>query len=262
MKKILCVCAVLATILTAAFSQSLNADGIASDMVMPDGYVATIALYKKWGPANTDIQAVQPKDKKAMIGTTMTKAKTESEIGYFRKTYKETETEDIAALCEAMKSCGAKYGVAWLDFGSRVTRCVFTYKGGKLTYDRMDFFDETNEAYADFVAKENAKQEKLNKVVEDLTTSLLRPVTDAAVASVNNSKKIDVTPIEETFRGHDGIRFRGYRIFYENGDLDMEYIIDSNGNYRKYDSLHSYPIVKESIVPKAVKDAVANMFKS
>lgn len=262
MKKILCVCAVLATILTAAFSQSLNADGIASDMVMPDGYVATIALYKKWGPANTDIQAVQPKDKKAMIGTTMTKAKTESEIGYFRKTYKETETEDIAALCEVMKSCGAKYGVAWLDFGSRVTRCVFTYKGGKLTYDRMDFFDETNEAYADFVAKENAKQEKLNKVVEDLTTSLLRPVTDAAVTSVNNSKKIDVTPIEQTFRGHDGIRFRGYRIFYENGDLDMEYIIDSNGNYRKYDSLHSYPIVKESIVPKAVKDAVANMFKS
>lgn len=184
MKKILCVCVVFVAFLSAAFSQSLNADGIVSDMVMPDGHVATIALYKKWGPANTDIQAVQPKDKKAMIGTTVTKAKTESEIGYFRKTYKETETEEIAALCDAMKSCGATYGVAWLDFGSRVTRCVFTYKSGKLTYDRMDFFDETNGDYADFVAKENAKKERAEKVVIDITKTVMGGVSNAAVANI------------------------------------------------------------------------------
>ena len=262
MKKILGVLVLLAACVCGLSAQSLNADAYGVDMVMPDGVTATIAFYKKWGPANEDIKTVQPKDKKAMIGTTVTKAKTESDIGYFRKTYKETDSEDIADICNAMKSCGAMYGVAWVDYGNRVTRCVFTYKGGKLTYDRMDFFDETNEAYADFVAKENAKKERAEKIVGDLTTALLRPVTDAAVASVNNSKKIAVTPIEQTFRGHDRIRFRGYRIFYENGYLDWEYIIDSNGNYRKNDSLHSYPIVKESIVPKAVKDAVANMFKS
>ena len=70
---------------------------------------------------------------------------------------------------------------------------------------------------------------------------------------------MNITPIEQTFRGRDG-EFRGYRIWYENGYFDMEYIIDSNGNYRKYDSRLTYPIVKETIVPQKVKDAVAKMF--
>lgn len=232
MKKILCVCVVFVAFLSAAFSQSLNADGIASDMVMPDGHVATIALYKKWGPANTDIQAVQPKDKKAMIGTTVTKAKTESEIGYFRKTYKEDETEEIAALCDAMKSCGAKYGVAWLDFGSRVTRCVFTYKSGKLTYDRMDFFDETNGDYADFVAKENAKKERAEKIVGDLTKALLSPVSNAVSAGSNKNE----TPEQTLYR----IRHHDYPalwnskitvryIYRDDGRQIIDYVVDLDG---------------------------------
>jgi len=232
MKKILCVCFVLATFVLGAFSQSLNADGIVSDMVMPDGNTATIALYKKWGPANTDIQAVQPKDKKAMIGTTVTKAKTESEIGYFRKTYKENETEDIAALCEAMKSCGATYGVAWLDFGSRVTRCVFTYKSGKLTYDRMDFFDESNGDYADFVAKENAKKERAEKIVGDLTKALLSPVSNAVSAGSNKNE----TPEQTLYR----IRHHDYPalwnskitvryIYRDDGRQIIDYVVDLDG---------------------------------
>ena len=232
MKKILCVCFVLATFVLGAFSQSLNADGIVSDMVMPDGNTATIALYKKWGPSNTDIQAVQPKDKKAMIGTTVTKAKTESEIGYFRKTYKENETEDIAALCEAMKSCGANYGVAWLDFGSRVTRCVFTYKGGKLTYDRMDFFDESNGDYADFVAKENAKKERAEKIVGDLTKALLSPVSNAVSAGSNKNE----TPEQTLYR----IRHHDYPalwnskitvryIYRDDGRQIIDYVVDLDG---------------------------------
>ena len=157
MKKIFSVMMLLATCVFGLAAQTPNADAYGVDMIMPDGVTATIAFYKKWGSAKEDINAVQPKDKKPMVGTTVAKAKTESGIGYFRKTYKADESEDIADICEAMKSCGAMYGVAWVDYGNRVTRCVFTYKGGKLTYDRMDFFDETNEAYADFVAKEKAK---------------------------------------------------------------------------------------------------------
>lgn len=262
MKKILGVLVLLAVCVCGLSAQSLNADAYGVDMVMPDGVPATIAFYKKWGPANEDIKTVQPKDKKAMIGTTLTKAKTESDIGYFRKTYKETDSEDIADICNAMKSCGAMYGVAWVDYGNRVTRCVFTYKGGKLTYDRMDFFDESNGDYADFVAKENAKKERVEKVVGDLTTAILRPIADGAVNAINNSNSpnFKTTPIEQTFRGHNGIRFKGYCIRYDNGDMDMDYIIDSAGNYRKKDSLHSYPIVKETIVPQKVRDAVAKMF--
>ena len=263
MKKILCVCFVLATFVLGAFSQSLNADGIVSDMVMPDGNTATIALYKKWGPANTDIQAVQPKDKKAMIGTTVTKAKTESEIGYFRKTYKENETEDIAALCEAMKSCGATYGVAWLDFGSRVTRCVFTYKSGKLTYDRMDFFDESNGDYADFVAKENAKKERAEKVVGDLTKALLSPVSNAVSAGSNKNETPEQTLYElrhhtyTTFiagkSGQVGENISFRHIYHDDGSLVIEYVVDLDGNLRT-DISGNYSIVQYYSVSKEIRE--------
>lgn len=232
MKKILGVLVLLAACVCGLSAQSLNADAYGVDMVMPDGVPATIAFYKKWGPANEDIKTVQPKDKKAMIGTTLTKAKTESDIGYFRKTYKETDSEDIADICTAMKSCGAKYGVAWVDYGNRVTRCVFTYKGGKLTYDRMDFFDETNEAYADFVAKENAKQEKLNKVVGDLTKALLSPVSNAVSAGSNKNE----TPEQTLYR----IRHHDYPalwnskitvryIYRDDGRQIIDYVVDLDG---------------------------------
>ena len=174
MKKIFSVMMLLATCVFGLAAQTLNADAYGVDMIMPDGVTATIAFYKKWGPANEDIKAVQPKDKKPMIGTTMTKAKIESDIGYFRETYK----------------------------------------------------------------------------------------ADGAIATLNSSRKMNIRPIEEIFYGLGlgGIEFRGYRIRYENGGLDMEYIIDSNGNYRKYDPFLNYPIVKETIVPQKVKDAVAKMF--
>lgn len=261
MKKIVLLVALLATCVFSLSAQSLNADAVGVDMVMPDGVTATIAFYKKWGPANEDIKAIQPKNMKAMIGTSVVKAETESDIGYLRKTYKATDSEAVADICESMKYCGATYGVAWVDYGNRVTRCVFTYKGGKLTYDRMDFFDETNQTYMEYVKKENAKKEKLLNTVGDLTKNFLSPIADAAVAANSTSNVSQkVTPIKCIFRGHDGIRFEGYNIFYENGDIDMDYIIDSAGNYRKNDLLHSYPIVKETVVPKKVQDAVAKMF--
>ena len=203
MKKILGVLVLLAAYVCGLSAQSLNADAYGVDMVMPDGVTATIAFYKKWGTANEDIKTVQPKDKKAMIGTTLAKAKTESDIGYFRKTYKETDSEDIADICTAMKSCGAMYGVAWVDYGNRVTRCVFTYKGGKLTYDRMDFFDETNEAYADFVAKENAKKERAEKIVGDITKTVMGGVSNAVVANIkaeeeNQKKQAELAKKQQT----------------------------------------------------------------
>ena len=203
MKKILGVLVLLAACVCGLSAQSLNADAYGVDMVMPDGVTATIAFYKKWGTANEDIKAVQPKDKKAMIGTTLAKAKTESDIGYFRKTYKETDSEDIADICNAMKSCGAMYGVAWVDYGNRVTRCVFTYKGVKLTYDRMDFFDETNGAYAEFVAKENAKKERAEKIVGDITKTVMGGVSNAVVANIkaeeeNQKKQAELAKKQQT----------------------------------------------------------------
>lgn len=267
MKKILGVLVLLAACVCGLSAQSLNADAYGVDMVMPDGVPATIAFYKKWGTANEDIKTVQPKDKKAMIGTTLAKAKTESDIGYFRKTYKETDSEDIADICSAMKSCGAKYGVAWVDYGNRVTRCVFTYKSGKLTYDRMDFFDETNEAYADFVAKENAKQEKLNKVVGDLTKALLSPVSNAVSAGSNKNETPEQTLYKlrhhtytsfiagKTGQAGEIIRFR--HIYRDDGRQIIDYVVDLDGNLRTglsgYYSIVQYYSVSKEIRELALK---------
>ncbi|MCR5613776.1 hypothetical protein [Treponema sp.] len=237
MKKIITILLISISTICSIFAQALNADAIASDMVLPDGATATIALYKKWGPANKDIQTIQPKDKKPMVGTTMTIAKTESDIGYFRKTYNGNETEDIAALCEVMKYCGAMYGVTWLDYGNRVTRCVFTYKGGKLTYDRMDFFDETNGDYADFVAKENAKRAKRNKIAGDLTKIFLKPISNISEAANTNE-----TPQQTLHRlrhqtsqvirnNGDEIQVFSWRyIYHDDGRIVHGYIVDLDGN--------------------------------
>lgn len=263
MKKILGVLVLLAAYVCGLSAQSLNADAYGVDMVMPDGVTATIAFYKKWGPANEDIKTVQPKDKKAMIGTTLTKAKTERDIGYFRKTYKETDSEDIADICNAMKSCGAMYGVAWVDYGNRVTRCVFTYKGGKLTYDRMDFFDETNEAYADFVAKENEKKERTERIVGDLTKALLSPVSNAASSGSNKKETPEQTLYElrhhtyTTFiagkSGQVGENIRFRHIYHDDGSLVIEYVVDLDGNLRT-DILGNYSIVQYYSVSKEIRE--------
>ena len=257
MKKIFSVMMLLATCVFGVAAQTLNADAYGVDMIMPDGVTATIAFYKKWGPANEAIKAVQPKDKKPMIGTTMTKAKTESDIGYFRKTYKADESKDIADICEAMKSCGAKYGVAWVDYGNRVTRCVFTYKGEKLTYDRMDFFDETNEAYADFVAKENERREKMNAAIKSIVSKLF-------------GAKEPLSPKEfkqELYRARHAPRelmdawgniIICYLIFSDEGYCystnNPHLVVDQNGRFRVY-NFNNCMIIPSSEVSQEVKEA-------
>ena len=140
---------ILALLVCAASAFAENAEDyfaerIEKGMVLPDGEVADVLFFKKWGDANYYIGQAQPKDMK----TTDVKAKTEAELGYLRKTYKTSENGSVSALCAIHEETDSKYSVAFVDHGGRVTRCVFTYKkGGKLIYDRMDFFDESNSDY-------------------------------------------------------------------------------------------------------------------
>lgn len=165
-----------------AFADDYFEERTAKGMVLPDGEVADVLFFKKWVDANYYIGQKQPKDMKVMIGV---KAKTEAEVGYLRKTYKASENESVAALCAIHEETGSVYSVAFVDHGERVTRCVFTYKkGGKLIYDRMDFFDESNGSYADYVARENAKREKILEVTGEVTKTVMEAVTAVAETSI------------------------------------------------------------------------------
>ena len=185
MKKIFAVIILIATCVSGAIAQDYVVEKTEKNMVLPDGIISDVLFFKKWGDAGKYESSTRPKNMKTMVGV---KAKNESELGYLRKTYKSDEDDAIAALCAIHKETGSKYSIAWKSYDNRITRYMFTYKSGNLIIDRMDFFDETNKTYLDYVAKENAKQEKMNKVVEDVTKTIMSPVADAAVAELEAEK--------------------------------------------------------------------------
>lgn len=235
-----------------AFADDYFEERTAKGMVLPDGDVADVLFFKKWGDANYYIGQMQPKDMKVMIGV---KAKTEAEVGYLRKNYKASENESVAALCAIHEETGSVYSVAFVDHGERVTRCVFTYKkGGKLIYDRMDFFDETNGSYADYVARENAKREKITNAISDVITAII-PTPSAS----------NETPEQVLYRlrhynfftyivdRHGDMATVYYRnIYYDDGRRVYGYIVDLDGNIRS--DVNMYSIVQRYSVPKEIRD--------
>lgn len=138
MKKFLVVVLLSVSCIFGMLAQEYAIQHVEKHMILPDGVAASVAFFKKWEDAGKYIKESQPKDKGAMYNV---KAKIESEPGYFRKTYNEYENEWVQALCSIHKETGSKYSVAWVKYDDdTVTRCVFTYKGKKLIFDRMDFF--------------------------------------------------------------------------------------------------------------------------
>lgn len=154
MKKIMCTVLLIATFVVSSFAQDYVVEHEEKDMTLPDGAVATVLFFKKWNDAGKYLQTFDLTDFHVMIGVN---AKTEKDLGYLRKSYKENENDSVAALCEIHKEFGAKYSICWLNFGDRVTRCVFTYSGKKLAYDRMDFFKDSNELYKQYIAEKTSK---------------------------------------------------------------------------------------------------------
>lgn len=262
MKRLVLVLASLFCLVGATFAQDYSVAREEKNMILPDGREADVLFFVKWGDADKYIKSIQPKDKKVMIGV---KAKDESDLGYLRKTYKADENEAVAELCKIHAETGSMYSVAWLDYGQRVTRCVFTYKGGKLTYDRMDFFDETNGTYADYLAQEKAKQEKINNVVAGLTSLVFDAIVPEKAASNETPEQTLYRLRHETHeiisvgtRNTGGTKIVRWRYIYrDNGQMVSGYIVDLNGNIRSdmFDSKkYEYPILEYYSVPKDIRD--------
>lgn len=258
MKKRLGIILLVVMCALETFAQGIVSDYEETEMTLPDGAVTAVKFFKNWSDANKYLQMFDISDFHTMVGIT---AKTEKECGYFRKTYKENENDSVAAICAIHKKSGTKYSVAWLDFGDDFqTRCVFTYKGGKLIYDRMDFFKESNELYKQYIAEKKEKEEKMIKITRDITKAVLKPFVETAIASVTT----EIKPVPKLYTymyGREFYNFYGYEIIHDDGHFDKDYIIDTEGNFRRKDSIHGYPIVKETIVPKKTREAVAKMFE-
>ena len=236
-----------------AFAEDYFEERTAKGMVLPDGDVADVLFFKKWGDANYYIGQKQPKDMKVMIGV---KAKTEAEVGYLRKNYKASENESVAALCAIHEETGSVYSVAFVDHGERVTRCVFTYKkGGKLIYDRMDFFDESNGSYADYVARENAKREKITNAISDVITAII-PTPSASNETpeqvLYRRRHYNLSAYIAGRPGDTGTTLYYRNIYYDDGRQVYGYIVDLDGNIRS--DIIPYPIVQRYSVPKEIRD--------
>ncbi|MCR5081435.1 MAG: hypothetical protein K6B17_08830 [Treponema sp.] len=118
---------------------------VEKNMFMPDGVKADVFFSQKWSGELGDY--ANNRSQWQGKSSVLVKAKTEAEYGYGTVWHNEDENESIKAICDIMKESGFKYGVAYVNYGNRIRRNVFTYKKGKIRNSFMDFFDETDEFY-------------------------------------------------------------------------------------------------------------------
>ena len=144
MKKLLSIVLGLMLIGTGLFADDYNYDYKQEDMIMPDGTTADVCFFKKWGDASK-----LANDKSIWEGkhSVLVKAKNDNELGYADIWHKCDDNENLQIIYNVMEEYSAAYAVAFVDFGNRIRRYVFTYKKGKIRNSFMDFFDESDEFY-------------------------------------------------------------------------------------------------------------------
>lgn len=274
MKKIFSIVITIFVFATTCFAQDYVVEHTEKNMILPDGAIADVLFFKKWADAGKYLKAYTPaKEMRTLIGAgKIVKAKTETELGEFSKTYNAEENESISKICKVMKDTGSAYAFAWVFADKQVRREQFNYKGSKLQYGFLDFFDESHPAYVAFKAGEDAKLEKLNNFIGGIAKSVLSPIGDGAeVASHKNE-----TPEQTLYRlrhktqefVHQGSAFGSgtqilkYRYIYrDNGKMINEYIVDLDGNIRSnFASVGTrktlnvlYPIVEYYSVPEDIR---------
>lgn len=179
MKKILSI--VLSGFLCAmAFSAPKYViDYTEPEMVMPDGAVAEVSFFKKWGDAS---KFAKEKDKEKEISKKKNLAypvEEDTSLGYaniwhqveetgalppFARTYKEhSENKAVKRIYNVMKKCGATYGIAYADFDKRIRRYTFEFdKKGRLRNSFIDYFDLDHEFVQAFYEENYARMEEIN----------------------------------------------------------------------------------------------------
>ena len=147
-------------------------------MVMPDGAIAEVSFFKKFGDAS---KFAKEKDKEKEISKKRSLAcpvEEDTSLGYANiwhqveetgalppfGTYKEhSENKAVKRIYDVMKECGATYGIAYADFDKRIRRYSFEFdKKGRLRNTFVDYFDLDHEFVQAFYENNYAKMEEIN----------------------------------------------------------------------------------------------------
>lgn len=277
MKKNVFICIVLFFCSLMGFSQTPVNEVL---LTMLDGNEVTIALFNDTKAAHTyminnepehgwiiyhwntlteqvEIQDHRKSENSYLKPDPFMKAKTPDEPGYFYKVYKANKDPRVDEICNAFRENSCVHGVGFIDLGDKIVRYVLKYKNNKLSYQQFPFFTLDNQDYIDFAIKDIQRQAKM-----DISIKSLFPSYHSEESSNNASKQKTWKPKPRfsIYIDSNGNYFKATQIVYSDGTTDLDFIIDDAGNYRRLDTIHGYPIVKDTIVPKATREAAENMF--
>ena len=173
MKKILLVALAFFFYVVAVTAQEYNSIRTEKQMILPDGAVADVSFFKKWGDAgklNKAVRKLITSEGKQIGGE---RVENDAYLGYGDVIYREDANEYVQRLCTVMRECGATYGIAYADFDKRSRVYMFTYfpKGklhnspiAELRNDFTDYFFGSHEFYVAYRNNDTAEQNRLSRL--------------------------------------------------------------------------------------------------
>ena len=215
MKKILAVIMTIFFCSVAIFAQEYKIERTEKAMILPDGAVADVSFFKKWGDAGKMNKAVDKQIKSEGKQTVGKKVETDAYLGYGNIIHKEDENEYVKKICEVMRECGATYGVAYADFGERSRSYVFTYfpKGEKrnspipeLRNAFFDYFYGGHEFYIAYKNNDTVTQDRLNKTnAETMKNNLNEYLREQKKLEGQGNPREDSVNIIFMWQNHDKV---------------------------------------------------------
>ena len=291
MKKLIGFAFASLVLLSLGFSQAYKVERVENDVILPDGAVAEVTFFKKWGDAS---KMIKERDKE--VKATGKKpggqvVQVDSYMGHGNIMHKADENEFIKKICDIMSECGATYGVAYLDstsaFGAKTRQYTFTYfpKGQKLNSDVpelrnsfFDYFEEKHIYYQAYVQNREDIMNKINHQTRDfmeqqylfyLAKTYGRDSEELARAVYLARHTPEIVRRVPKLRPDDPNELpwpemvRVYRIYSDSGVClslnEPSYVIDQYGSFRTYESynfsLDACRKVEKSLVPEETQAA-------
>ena len=297
MKKILCIAMILFGFVSVLSAQKYSITREEPLMFLPDGALADVAFFKKWGDANNYIKA-QNKEKIVGKKSVAKSVEIDAYLGYANiwhqveageskleafdnalykaqtgvdKPKEEVKIENniyIKKLYDVMKECDATYGVAYASFEKRVRQYTFTFdKKGRVRNSFFDYFDESHDFYKAYVAGDTNKMELLNKMNVDTMENIF-------IFNLRELKGKDSEEFKQELNKarHRAIKMTGpgfldlsseftvYLIYSDDGvcfSTTGGFTIDSEGRFRTY-NYNNCVVFPDSSVDNDTKVAAQN----
>ncbi len=277
--------------LSLGFSQAYKVERVENDLILPDGDVAEVTFFKKWGDAS---KMIKEKDKE--VKTSGKKAggqvvQVDSYMGHGNIMHTADDNEFIKKICDIMSECGATYGVAYVDsrsaFGNKTRQYTFTYfpKGQKLNSEvpelRNSFFDYFEENHIYYQAYVNNREDIMNKINHQTRDTMEQQFLFYLEKTYGRDSEVFARALYIARHTPETVRYYPknnpddileiilldmvdvYRIYSDSGVClslnEPSYVIDQYGSFRTYESynfsLDACRKVEKSLVPEEIQAA-------